>query len=313
MRFLHWTLGLCAVSALTVAGCSGSGSGVSSEKTGTVNVLATDAPFVDFGEVSEAMVVVDRIQLRVASDDPEGEGELLTIFEDVDNPHTLNLVELTNGITESLASAEVPTGNYDQLRLRIPTASLTVGSGESMRTFTHDDGTVQLASVDTSGWKLDLDPPLAVVDGFSSSLLVDIAAPQTFLPVPPSAPLTEAVFLRFGPVGRLANLSTTGDMEGTVTFADSEINAEAPSVTVVVLVPGGNLDVDADVVTATLTGDGSGEDDVPGGWAVLGLDPGTYDLVAMDGAHQVRVDGQLVVAGSRTVVDLELPGSPPAP
>src|SRR4051794_8810653 len=75
--------------------------------TGTLRILATDAPF-EFDLIESAEITVGEILLR-----KEG-GTKLSISE---KEVTLDLLQLRNGIVETLADVEIPVGNYYEIQL----------------------------------------------------------------------------------------------------------------------------------------------------------------------------------------------------
>ena len=86
---------------LAISGCAGPQS-CSYGPTGRMSVSGTDAP-VDDPFYSEVFFTIKDLQLNGES------------VEDFTGPITLNISELTNGITTELADAEVPTGEADEM------------------------------------------------------------------------------------------------------------------------------------------------------------------------------------------------------
>jgi uncharacterized protein DUF4382 len=97
--------------AAAISACGGSGSGGDSAATGTVSFDVTDAPAMEFSNVTIAFT---GISLKPA------DGEWVEF--NFDQPKTWNLLELQGGLSEPLITdEEVPAGNYTQLRLLIDT------------------------------------------------------------------------------------------------------------------------------------------------------------------------------------------------
>jgi large repetitive protein len=96
-------------------------------------------------------------------------------------------------------------------------------------------------------------------------------------------------------------VSTTGGIHGSVLQADGA-GGHAPVVgaTVYVLPPG---ETDP---AAAVTSTGTSQS---GGFTVLGLEPGTYDLLAMKNGEQGSVVGVSVGVGISTLTDVVLSGS----
>jgi hypothetical protein len=280
----HWTMAAAlAVSLAAAAGCGGGGGGGSG--TGTLELLVTDDPFAH-GLVAEARVTVSEVRLR----GPSGWIDLLD-----GPPVELDVVHLRNGATALLTQAEIPAGSYDQLRLVVDEGYLKLIDDDEFSTAL---GNLHPTSTSTSGLKLDIDPPLGVVDGVARSLLLDLDLTKTFKAVPGEDPLS-AAFYQLHPVIHVANLSTTGEVRGFVredTGTDGQ-NGLADA-TIYLLLPGETDTQNAVQTTAT---------EPDGAYALIGVEPGTYDVLAELGPRQARSDGHEVLAGSVTEVDFLLP------
>ncbi|MEW6071696.1 MAG: DUF4382 domain-containing protein [Planctomycetota bacterium] len=188
----------------------GSGGGGSSAATGTLGLAATDAS-LDHSLVAEARIQVDRIRIHPEAD---AEAGFLTIYSGA--PLDLDLLDLRNGVTQALVAAEVPAADYRQIRLHVASARLELVNGN---VYTTEDDTLQLTSQDTSGFKVFVDPPVTVLAGFSSELLLDFDVTKTFRPIPANDPPNAARY-SLHPVVRVANLSESGEIRGVVTQDD---------------------------------------------------------------------------------------------
>lgn len=103
-----------AVSALAagVAACGGGGDGSATGSTGTVSFNMTDAPAMEFTDVTVAFTGI-----RLKHED----GEWIEFT--FDQPKTWNLLDLQGGMSEPLITdEEVPAGDYTELRLMVDTA-----------------------------------------------------------------------------------------------------------------------------------------------------------------------------------------------
>lgn len=104
------------------AATSCSSDDVVSPSTGRVNVLLTDAP-LDLATVNAVNVTL--VELLVFPRDDEGsddDGMKMSIV--AGEEMTLNLLDFQNGTTITIASLDVPEGDYDKLRLRVSAADL---------------------------------------------------------------------------------------------------------------------------------------------------------------------------------------------
>ncbi len=284
---MNQRLTLAALLALALAGCSGSSGSSSIEQTGAgqVTISVTDAPFAH-GLVSEARLWVDEIQIR-------GAGGFQTLHSG--STVEFDLAALRNGLTRELVTSMLAPGSYDQIRLVVSDAYLRLVDDDE---FSASVGTLHLTSTGTSGLKLNIDPPVSVEDGVARTLLLDFDLTKTFKAVPGADPLN-ASWYQLLPVVKVSNLSETGELRGAVREDDGSGQlVGVGNATVYVLAPG-QLDLN-EALQTTAT-------ELDGGYVVLGVNPGTYDLLAVLGARESRVNGRSVFAGSLTAVDFVLP------
>lgn len=278
---------LAALLAVPLVACSG-GSGASSSDelgAGSVTIAVTDAPFAH-GLVSQARLWVDEIQIR-------GAGGFQTLHSG--STVEFDLAALRNGLTRELVTSMLAPGSYDQVRLVVSDAYLRLLDDDE---FSASAGTLHLTSTGTAGLKLNIDPPLQVQDGVARTLLLDFDLTKTFKAVPGADPLN-ANWYQLLPVVKVSNLSESGVLQGAVREDDGSGQlVGVGDATVYVLAPG-ELDL-GEALQTTAT-------ELDGGYVVLGVDPGMYDLVAVLGARESRVNGRSVSAGSVTVVDFVLP------
>ncbi|MFO7997925.1 MAG: DUF4382 domain-containing protein, partial [Bacteroidales bacterium] len=82
---------------------SGTGS-----NTGVMHLSITDAPIDQF-DITGVFITVTEVQIHMGE-------ENWMVIEDFDGPVTYNLLELSHGISELMASAELTAGNYTQIR-----------------------------------------------------------------------------------------------------------------------------------------------------------------------------------------------------
>jgi hypothetical protein len=285
---------LAATTLLLASACSGGGGGGTSNSgggsggsTGMLSLEATDAPFV-FDIVSQATISVDKITIYPT----DGDGGAIVLYEGA--PVELDLLALRNGVTRALVTHELPRGEYRQLRLRVTSARLVLTNGN---VYTSEDGTIHFSSQDTSGFKVFVDPPIAVTSDHEARSLLDFDMTQTFHPIPANDPLAAHRY-DLHPVIHVSNLGATGGIQGHVLQDDgSGGTTPVASATVYVLPPG---DTNPDDAVAT-----TGSDD-QGAYAFLGIDPGTYDLLAVHGTDQGSVPGVVVTVAHVTPADIRI-------
>jgi hypothetical protein len=253
-----WT-SLACVLALGVVGCSDDDSGSDpNDLTTRVSVLLTDAP----GDVQAAVVTISEVYLQGG---PDGRTTLL------DDPVTVNLIDLANEATEILSDKEVKQGTYDELRFVISGAYVEVQTETGTEIFASSPtyeglpqgavvtGDLQMPSLGTSGLKVNFDEPLTFA-GEDQTLLVDFDVSQSF--------------------GHQAGNSGKWVMHPVVKGASA---TQAASVTVSVSLAAG-VDAADDDITCSLQGESrcrrDGSDGCQFGWTYEAtfefLLPGTY-------------------------------------
>jgi hypothetical protein len=126
------------------SGSSGSSGASGASGVGHVEVQATDA-FLAHSQVEQARIEVSRIELH---DDSGGNG-WVTIHAGA--PISMDLVSLRNGVVQTLAGADVPAGQYRQVRLVFDDAYLKLVNGNEYSTAL---GNLSLTSQATSGLKV---------------------------------------------------------------------------------------------------------------------------------------------------------------
>ncbi len=216
--------------------------------TGTLTVLLTDAPFpTDL--VESAFVTIDSVVIHAKHID-----EFITLSSD---PAEYDLMELRNGETALLADLDIPTGEYNQLRLLVnddsarvvlkegPILPLTVPSGEK------------------SGLTINILPHLSIGAGTTGEvLLLDFDVSKSFTMQYGQGDGAITGF-HFRPVVRAVNLAAAGRVKGTVSdkssdqpIADAQVWIEKDS-----------------VLTTTFT-------DASGAYTILGIPVDVYTVTA---------------------------------
>ena len=173
-----WT-GLACVLALGAIGCSDDDNGSEpNDLTTRVSLLLTDAP----GDVQAAVVTISEVYLQGG---PDGRTTLL------DDPVTVNLIDLANEATEILSDKEVKQGTYDELRFVISGAYVEVETDNGTEIFASSPtyeglpqgatvtGDLQMPSLGTSGLKVNFGEPLTFTEP-NETLLIDFDVSQSF-------------------------------------------------------------------------------------------------------------------------------------
>lgn len=198
---------------LSVAACDGTGSD-SGGATGRLTVLLTDNP----ANLDSAVVTVRRIDL-VPEDGNDGED---TGSEDDDSDivrfpveeRPIDLLQLQNGVTTTLADVDVPAGAYAQIRLVLGEENYVVAGGERQD--------LQVPSGEQSGIKILLPDGVDVEnDGDRIDLTLDFDVHDSFV-------LRGNGRYLFKPTVRVQEVRVNGDamemvsVEGAVTALDIE-------------------------------------------------------------------------------------------
>jgi hypothetical protein len=152
--------GLLAGSALiatTLVACGGGGGGsgtpTTTASTGTLSVALTDAPACGFDAVN---VTVNKIRVNASSTASDTDGGWTDIT--LNPARKINLLNLTNGVLDTLGQTPLAAGHYSQLRLVLDANANTV--------------------VPTGGTEQALVTPSAVQSGIKLTKEFDVAAGQ---------------------------------------------------------------------------------------------------------------------------------------
>ena len=158
--------------------------------TSHMRVLLTDAPS---DLIASAKVTISRVYL-VGND-----GGPVDVMPASEPPLTFDLLDLRNGVEALLADHAVPAGAYEQLRLVVEDAEVTLVDG-----LTFSDGsstqTLFVPSGMQSGIKVLLDEPLDADPGQITIVVVDFDVDQNFVLQGNATPPTEISSILFTPV-----------------------------------------------------------------------------------------------------------------
>ncbi|MFC1483588.1 DUF4382 domain-containing protein [Candidatus Neomarinimicrobiota bacterium] len=248
------------------------------EATGTLAVLLTDGPFpADL--VAEANVTIDSLDIR-EKNTQDTTGAYTTISRE---QATYNLMDLRNGVTESLANLEVEEGTYNQVRLYVSEAEVILKDGSEYP--------LQVPSGVRTGLKIFISPDIEVQQDITAELLLDIDVGKSFVvqgnPYGPGS-----IDFLFKPVIRAVNQSTAGRLTGIV--ADTSAAAD----------PIGDAQVwvmQDSLISHTFT------DTLDGAYQLIGLTAGSYTASATAAGYDtVTVAEVVITAATATPLDFEL-------
>ncbi|TVP46435.1 MAG: DUF4382 domain-containing protein [Gemmatimonadales bacterium] len=175
----HKTLAAAGLSMalLFVTGCD-AGTPVQGEGEARVQILLTDAP-ADY--IEEAWVWISRVYLIPGEEDPEQGPPFVDLFNDAENPLSYDLLTLRDGvIADMTGEVDVPAGRYNQLRMIVADAEVTLVDG-----YTFSDGgstrKLFIPSGARSGIKVNLSEAITTEAGTISVVLVDFDVDQNFV------------------------------------------------------------------------------------------------------------------------------------
>jgi len=215
-----------------IAGCESSSE--PAETTGTFNVRITDSP----GNFDAVNITFSEVSVNQSG------GSAIVVS---DSTQTINLIEWSNGNSTPLGSIELEAGKYNQIRLIIDSASVTIDGVESA---------VTVPSGAQTGLKLTHQFTLEA--GSTYDLMIDFDASRSVVITGPKA--SPSYHLK--PTIRLVAMPTTGSISGTVSTPVNVPVALAMSGT--------------DTVTTVFVDTMSGE------FQLAFLEAGLYDVVVED-------------------------------
>lgn len=264
-NIFSYTIAVLFALSVSLAGCDNPGTNVT-DGTGTLEVLLHDAP-ADYQEVN---VFIERVEVNNAKDD--------TGWVEIATPQqTYNLLELTNGATEELGTAELPAGTYEQIRL------ILGSEGHSVVIDSVEHG-LFVPSGEQTGIKLVVNAEIE--EGQTYTLLLDFDAARSVVKRGNSG----RDFL-LKPVIKASSQATTGSIAGAVEPADAGAFVYAI--------------MESDTVSSTKA------DTSDGAFKLIGLEEGTYTVSAdpSDENYQsADTTGVEVTAGETTDIGtIDLP------
>ena len=290
MKLNIFSVILIAFSALFISCSDGNDS---PSDYGKLSVQLTDAPF-PHDLVAEANVTIFKVDARYKADlqlDTQAIEDTDTTVETIqdkpfvvlmENEVQVNLLDLTNGVTQTLVDTDVPVGTYDLIRVYVKGINIVLTNG-----MTYD---LDVPSGSQSGIKIFIKPGLTVNGGLTSDLLLDFDVSKSFVAKGSGQDING---FNFKPVIKACNLSTTGTLMGEITeiIEGDSIGVEGAQVAVIV----------ADTVNTTTFSDSDG------GYMIMGLDAVSYTVVVeKEGYIMQSADDVKINIANKTIQDFEL-------
>jgi hypothetical protein len=243
---------------------------------GRLSVKITDDPF-NINFVESATVTITKVEIRKAGENDENPFIVLS-----ENPVTIDLFQLRNGITEELVNLELPQGSYDLIRLYVEEASLRIKDQPNAYNLKVPGGK-------QTGIKVFITPVLIVEGGLTTELLLDFDLSRSFVMRGNMQHAAGVNGFIFKPCIRATNNSTAGRIEGFVkdTSLVKIINAK--------------VWVQKDtVITSAFT-------DTSGHYVFIGVPAGTYSMFAtQENYDTVGFTGIKVYQANKTIQDFIL-------
>jgi hypothetical protein len=227
----RWALAAVAAGGLLLAGCGGgSGGGGGIGGTGLMRVSLTDAPACGYDEVN---VTIDRIRVNQnanASDTDSGWTDIVL------NPaRKIDLLELQNGVMESLGEVPLQPGKYTQLRMVLvensnanPLANSVVPTGE-------DETELNTPSGTQSGIKVNMD--VDVAEGQAVDLVLDFDACKSVVKAGNSGRYNLKPVIQATPYFTLAGQAVVGYVDPAIALPTTVVTVQHDGVVAKATVP----------------------------------------------------------------------------
>lgn len=234
---------------------------VQNEKSGMLTVKITDAPFPS-DLVEEANITIDMVTLKKSGlnmDENAMEPDSTSMADTTrfmvlsEETQTINLLDLSNGITQVLTENEIPAGDYNEIRLHVVNAGIKLKDGREFD--------MKVPSGNASGLKIKIKPTLQIAEGMYGQVLIDFDVSRSFNAIGDDHSKNGIKGFHFKPVVRGVNLTVTSGISGIVSDT-SGVNVQNA---LVYLFSG------EDTITSAL----SAED---GFYAIIGIPEGTYSI-----------------------------------
>lgn len=265
---------LILLSIVLIISCSEDDS--KDDSTGRLAISLSDASFPS-DLVDQANVQINKIEIRRKGNSDNGPYVVLS-----EESVSFNLLDLSNGVTATLADLEIEAGSFDQIRLYVEEANVILTDGTEFE--------LNVPSGASSGIKIFIDPDVEVEGGETTSLLLDFDVNRSF--VVQGNPDTPAGIkgFNFTPTIRAVNLGYSGTLSGKIT--DDQGNG----------ISGTTISTSQNGVNIT-----SALSDEDGNYTVLGLAAGSYDIsIEKDGYQSQQIENIQISSGETTTQDVTL-------
>ncbi|MDF1518112.1 MAG: DUF4382 domain-containing protein [Lutibacter sp.] len=243
---------------------------------GTLSLKLTDAP-MHYDQFMSASVTIDKIEIGNSAN----ANSFMTL---TDTPMKYNLLELVNGITSTMATTEIPAGDYDLMRLYISSTEMKMTNGDSFTYNMNQDGfsgngmmqNGMMLNNQNRSIDIQLDHLLTISNGSMSEFLLDMDVDQSFMLEGVNFDnnmMMSMTGFTFMPTMRFVDMSNSGTINGTV----QDANENLPNATI-------SLMHNGTLYTTT-------HSDANGNYALIGIPEGTYTIMAELDGYSMDPDG----------------------
>ncbi|WP_347838910.1 DUF4382 domain-containing protein [uncultured Draconibacterium sp.] len=272
--------------ALLIMACSQNDSTEFADGNGKINVYLTDAPF-PISLVSQTIVTINKVEIRKHENDST-EAIFISLMEEA---FEIDLLTLSNGITEQLASVELEAGSYDLIRMHVTDAKVILTDGSEFD--------LKIPSGTSSGLKIKIQPEITIASGQTTDVLLDFDVSKSFV-VKGNWKDGNIKGFNFKPVVRGVLLDRAGRIKGRVT----DTTAIALENAAIKLWEEIN-DVDNDSIVATAFTNPEGQ------YQLIGIPEGTYYMTAERDSFQTDTIWNVdVLKGESSQIDFVLTPEP---
>ena len=286
---MKWSLALLIFAVIAFTGCNTDENSMPEGK-GRLNVHLTDAPF-PIQLVNSTWVTIDRVEIRKTSD-AEMEDENGSFMVIAEGEMEFDLLDLTNGITEQIASVDLEPGSYDLIRLRVVDSKVTLNNGE-----VYD---LKVPSGSESGLKIKIQPAIMIEAGQTSDVLLDFDVSKSFV-AKGNVAGGNIIGFNFKPVVRGVYLGAAGRIQGSV---KDSLDSPLENARVKLLIPEDEFEPEMEEEDLILV---SSFTDEMGNFRLIGLHEGIYTAVCvLPGFKNDTVFDIPVTPGASTTVNFTL-------
>ncbi len=193
---------------------------------GTLSLKLTDAP-MHYDQFMSASITIDKIEI--------GNSAQANSFMTLTNtPMKYNLLELVNGITSTMATMEIPAGDYNLMRLYISSTEMVMTNGDLFTYNMAQDGysgsgmmqNGMMLNNQNRSIDIQLDHFMTISNGSMSEFLLDMDVDQSFMLEGvnyDNMMMMSMTGFTFMPTMRFVDMSTSGTINGTVQDPDGNL------------------------------------------------------------------------------------------